>query len=71
MSHIGVGNGAADKTGVQDMRNRTECSKLCPMLNRFGFCESALRRAESVKECPHRRMRSGVSPREGGRLRKK
>jgi hypothetical protein len=45
------------------MRNRTECSKLCPMLNRFGFCESAMRRAESVKECPHRRVRSGVSPR--------
>lgn len=48
------------------MRERTECSKLCPMLNRFGFCESTMRRAESVKECPHRRMRSGV-PHQSGR----
>lgn len=37
------------------------CDKTCPMLNQFGFCESAMRRADQVRECPHRRMRRRVS----------
>lgn len=34
------------------------------MLNRYGFCESAMRRAELVRECPHDRMREAVRRRE-------
>ena len=35
------------------------CPLTCPMLNRYGFCESAMRRAEQVRECPHDKMRAG------------
>lgn len=37
------------------------CSLLCPMLNQYGFCESAMRRVERVQECPHLKMRKAVS----------
>lgn len=43
--------------------SNTRCSLLCPMLNRFGVCESTLRRAERVTACPHLKMRKAVSPR--------
>ena len=33
------------------------CSLFCPMINKFGVCESAMRRVERVQECPHKRMR--------------
>lgn len=29
----------------------------CPMLNRMGVCDTALRRPEHIRRCPHRRMR--------------
>lgn len=38
------------------------CDKTCPMINRFGFCESAMRRADQVRECPHTRIRGFISP---------
>ena len=34
------------------------CSLLCPMLNQYGFCESAMRRVERVQECPHDKLRA-------------
>lgn len=37
------------------------CSLLCPMLNQYGFCESAMRRVERVQECPHDKLRETVS----------
>ncbi|MGO5027605.1 hypothetical protein [Candidatus Agathobaculum pullicola] len=33
------------------------CSLFCPMLNKFGVCESTMRRVERVQECPHNRLR--------------
>lgn len=38
------------------------CSLLCPMLNQYGFCESAMRRVERVRECPHDRIGGFISP---------
>ena len=43
------------------MKNGIMCSLLCPMINKYGFCESALRRVERVRECPHRKMRDQMS----------
>ena len=37
------------------------CSLLCPMINKYGFCESAMRRVERVQECPHDKLRAEVS----------
>lgn len=52
------------------------CSLFCPMINKFGVCESTLRRVkvnlpagqregtlgcERVQECPHNRLRETVS----------
>ena len=34
------------------------CSLLCPMINKYGFCESAMRRVERVRECPHDKLRA-------------
>ncbi|BFL41519.1 Uncharacterised protein [uncultured Butyricicoccus sp.] len=45
------------------MKNGIMCSLLCPMINKYGFCESALRRVERVQECPHDKLRGTVSPR--------
>lgn len=39
----------------------TICPLTCPMINKYGFCESALRRVERVRECPHSRMRRAVA----------
>ena len=38
------------------------CSLLCPMINKYGFCESAMRRVERVQECPHDRIGGFISP---------
>ena len=43
------------------MPKRIMCSLLCPMLNQYGFCESAMRRVERVQECPHDKLRETVS----------
>ena len=43
------------------MKNGIMCSLLCPMINKYGVCESALRRVERVRECPHRKMRDQMS----------
>ena len=32
----------------------------CPMINQMGWCESARRRAEGVRQCPHDRLREAV-----------
>ena len=37
------------------------CSLFCPMINKFGVCESAMRRVEQVRECPHLKMCKAVS----------
>ena len=37
------------------------CSLFCSMLNKFGVCESTMRRVERVQECPHDRLRETVS----------
>ena len=37
------------------------CPLMCPMLNQYGFCESAMRRVERVQECPHDKLRAEVS----------
>ena len=37
------------------------CSLMCPMLNGYGVCESAMRRVERVQECPHDKLRAAVS----------
>lgn len=37
------------------------CSLFCPMLNKFGVCESTMRRVERLQECPHNRLRETVS----------
>ena len=31
------------------------------MINKYGFCESAMRRVERVQECPHDKLRETVS----------
>lgn len=43
------------------MNKQIMCSLCCPMLNKFGVCESTLRRVEQVRECPHLEMRERVS----------
>lgn len=40
------------------MAKRIMCSLLCPMINKYGFCESAMRRVERVQECPHDKLRA-------------
>lgn len=45
------------------MNKQIMCSLFCPMINKFGVCESTLRRVEQVRECPHLEMRERVSPR--------
>ena len=45
------------------MNKQIMCSLFCPMINKFGVCESTLRRVERVQECPHLEMRERVSPR--------
>ena len=37
------------------------CPLTCPMINAQGFCESAWKRVEQVRECPHNVMRERVS----------
>ena len=32
----------------------------CPMINQMGWYESARRRAEGVRRCPHDRLREAV-----------
>ena len=39
------------------MSKQIMCSLFCPMINKFGVCESAMRSVERVRECPHKRMR--------------
>ena len=43
------------------MSKQIMCSLFCPMLNKFGVCESTMRRVERVQECPHLKMRERVS----------
>mgnify|MGYP007054030787 CR=1 FL=1 len=43
------------------MKGKMICPRTCPMLNQYEYCESARRRADQVRECPHRRMRRRVS----------
>ena len=45
------------------MKKKIICPLMCPMINKYGFCESAMRRVERVQECPHLEMRERVSPR--------
>lgn len=33
-----------------------KCFEFCVMLNKFGVCESTMRRPERIKECPHKKM---------------
>ena len=40
------------------------CSLLCPMINKFGVCESTMRKVERVHECPHLKMRVQFERRE-------
>lgn len=42
------------------------CPLTCPMLNRYGFCESAMRRVEQVRECPHDKLREMSKSNTGG-----
>ena len=32
----------------------------CPMLNSQGVCDTALRRPERIRRCPHQRMRLAI-----------
>ncbi len=48
------------------MKNGIMCSLLCPMINKYGFCESALRRVEQVQECPHDKLRAVSKLNTGG-----
>lgn len=43
------------------MNKQIMCSLFYPMINKFGVCESTLRRVEQVRECPHLEMRERVS----------
>lgn len=43
------------------MSKQIMCSLFCPMLNKFGVCESTMRRVERVQEYPHLKMRERVS----------
>lgn len=46
------------------------CSLFCPMINKFGVCESTLRRVGQVRECPHNRIRAAIQTKKspaGGR----
>ena len=44
------------------MSKQILCSLFCPMINKFGVCESAMRRVEQVRECPHTRIGGFISP---------
>ena len=33
------------------------CFANCLMLNKFGVCESAMRKPEHISQCPHDKMR--------------
>ena len=57
MQHIGVGGSAAGQAGVSTMSKQIMCSLFCPMINKFGVCESSMRKVERVRECPHNRLR--------------
>lgn len=46
------------------MSKQIMCSLFCPMINKFGVCESAMRRVERVQECPHLKMRVQIEHRE-------
>lgn len=46
------------------MSKQIMCSLFCPMINKFGVCESTLRRVEQVRECPHLEMRVQFEHRE-------
>lgn len=52
------------------MSKQIQCSLFCPMVNKFGVCESTLRRVEQVRECPHRHISAAIqmkkAPPEGG-----
>lgn len=43
------------------MRKQQLCPLTCPMLNQFGFCESAMRREERMTVCPHKKMQKAVT----------
>ena len=43
------------------MSKQILCSLFCPMINKFGVCESTMRRVEQVRACPHLKMRERVS----------
>lgn len=40
---------------------RAERCRDCPMLNQYGFCETAFIKADRVIECPHDRMRRTIT----------
>ena len=40
------------------------CSLFCPMLNKFGVCESTMRRVERVQECPHLKIHKRLRQKE-------
>ena len=46
------------------------CSRFCPMINKFGVCESTMRKVERVQECPHLKIHKEIktkrAPPEGG-----
>lgn len=52
------------------MSKQIICSLFCPMLNKFGVCESTMRRVERVQECPHLKIHKEIktkrAPPEGG-----
>jgi len=43
------------------VKKKIICPLMCPMINKYGFCESAMRRVERVQECPHDKLRAAVS----------
>lgn len=56
--------GERSDTGMQEKI----CAANCPMLNAAGFCESAWRRAEQVRVCPHSEMGRNARRRRGQKL---
>lgn len=50
--------------------NQIICSLFCPMLNKFGVCESTMRKVERVRACPHLKLYKEIkikrAPPEGG-----
>lgn len=43
------------------MTGRRTCPRTCPMLNKLDFCESAMRRVDQVRVCPHDRLRRAAA----------